>query len=61
MFKKKEIYTDKFIVSFDGIYVENGIVKFKPDLVRKTVACQDYSDFPEHMTPETPGIISGAY
>ncbi len=49
------------ISDFDGVRIENDVVKFDEELVSKAASHQDYSDFPKELKPENPGIVAGAY
>jgi len=49
------------ISDFDGVRIEKDVVKFSADLVGTALSHQDYSDFPEELGPENPGIVTGAY
>ncbi len=51
----------KIISEFEGVKINGDIVTFNTELVSKALSHQDYSDFPEELGPENPGIVTGAY
>ena len=49
------------IAEFDGVEIRDDIVTFNAELVEKTRAAQDYSDWPHELGPENPNVVAGAY